>query len=357
MFKRTFLYIINVLLICILLILLPIPSAYSEKEWSFKENVFSSNDFSFKVPTDIYIISQNTDEGVFLHNYKEDMFLIIYIDKTDYDLDDLEAYTVADNEDFLADVWGVDPSSLKSYLYSVSRIRRDRFELLEYRFDVKLSDADFIGYYCYLKNPHSDRLCIIKFLANKDRASAAKLSWMNMIDSIKMYQGYDMDEWVCSNCKQTNNGKFCSNCGAPRDSESSDALKKLFEDSTDINDSISDSNVKDSIAAETIVSDYVDVVTVAKSVARTIAYNSTEPINGDVVKVSIGSKTVSVHSDFKYAMDVFNAFYKDYLESVKNLDAARMLELIGEADEVDRALSKVEELDLAEGDLAYYLYV
>ena len=103
-----------------------------------------------------------------------------------------------------------------------------------------------------------------------------------------------------------------------------------------------------------------DVVTYAKSVAKIIAYTADEPITGVVEEVDIGGKKVKVHSEFKYAMDVYYAFYKDYFECLNSMDLAsltRMATLAEQAEQLDVVLEKIDEMDLSNGDMAYYMEV
>ena len=103
-----------------------------------------------------------------------------------------------------------------------------------------------------------------------------------------------------------------------------------------------------------------DVVNYAKSVAKIIAYTADDPITGAVEEVVIGGKKVKVHSEFKYAMDVYYAFYKDYFECVNSMDLAkltRMTTLAEQAEQLDVVLEKIDDMDLSDGDMAYYMEV
>ncbi len=103
-----------------------------------------------------------------------------------------------------------------------------------------------------------------------------------------------------------------------------------------------------------------DVVTYAKSVAAMIAYTADDPITGAVEEVEIGGKKVKVHSEFKYAMDVYYAFYKDYFECLSSMDLSsltKMATLAEEAEKLDVVMEKIDEMDLSDGDMAYYMEV
>ncbi|MDI9521633.1 MAG: hypothetical protein QM308_10855 [Bacillota bacterium] len=103
-----------------------------------------------------------------------------------------------------------------------------------------------------------------------------------------------------------------------------------------------------------------DVVTYAKSVAAMIAYTADDPVSGAVEEVEIGGKKVKVHSEFKYAMDVYYAFYKDYFECLGSMDLSsltKMATLAEEAEKLDVVMEKINEMDLSDGDMAYYMEV
>ena len=103
-----------------------------------------------------------------------------------------------------------------------------------------------------------------------------------------------------------------------------------------------------------------DVVSYAKSVAALIAYNADDPITGAVEEVNIGGKKVKVHSEFKYAMDVYYAFYKDYFECLNSMDLAsltKMASLAEQAEQLDVVMEKIDEMDLSDGDMAYYMEI
>ena len=71
-----------------------------------------------------------------------------------------------------------------------------------------------------------------------------------------------------------------------------------------------------------------ELVSVANAIAKVIAYNADEPVSGDVIEVTIQGKKVLVHTDFKYAMDVYYDFYEKYHESVKKSDIVTLSKLI-----------------------------
>ncbi len=103
-----------------------------------------------------------------------------------------------------------------------------------------------------------------------------------------------------------------------------------------------------------------DVVTYAKSVAAMIAYTADDPVSGAVEEVEIGGKKVKVHSEFKYAMDVYYAFYKDYFECLSSMDLSsltKMATLAEEAEKLDVVMEKINEMDLSDGDMAYYMEI
>lgn len=103
-----------------------------------------------------------------------------------------------------------------------------------------------------------------------------------------------------------------------------------------------------------------DVVAYAKSVAALIAYNANEPVTGAVEEVNIGGKKVKVHSEFKYAMDVYYAFYKEYYECLSSMSLASMTKLASlseQAEQLDIVMEKINEMDLSNGDMAYYMEV
>ncbi len=103
-----------------------------------------------------------------------------------------------------------------------------------------------------------------------------------------------------------------------------------------------------------------DVVTYAKSVAAMIAYTADDPVTGAVEEVEIGGRKVKVHSEFKYAMDVYYAFYKDYFECLNSMDLAsltKMVTLAEQAEQLDVVMEKIDEMDLSDGDMAYYMEV
>ena len=103
-----------------------------------------------------------------------------------------------------------------------------------------------------------------------------------------------------------------------------------------------------------------DVVTYAKSVATLIAYTANDPVSGAVEEVKIGGKKVKVHSEFKYAMDVYYAFYKDYYDCIYSMDLSslsKMTALAEQAEQLDVIMEKIDEMDLSDGDMAYYMEV
>ena len=103
-----------------------------------------------------------------------------------------------------------------------------------------------------------------------------------------------------------------------------------------------------------------DMVNVAKLLAAMIAYEADEPVTGKVETVEIGGRKVKVHSDFKYAMDVFYAFYKDYFGCLHSMDLnsiLRLNELAGQVETIDKLMDEVNEMELSKGDRAYYLEV
>ena len=103
-----------------------------------------------------------------------------------------------------------------------------------------------------------------------------------------------------------------------------------------------------------------DVVSYAKSVSALIAYNADEPVSGKTVSVKIGGKKVKVHAEFKYAMDVYYAFYQDYYACLNSMDLAsmtKMVTLAEQAEKLDVIMEKIDEMDLSDGDMAYYMDV
>ncbi len=102
---------------------------------------------------------------------------------------------------------------------------------------------------------------------------------------------------------------------------------------------------------------YNDVVAIAKDLAKLLAYTATEPVTGTTVSVNIDGKNISVHADFKYAMDIFYEFYKEYFDSISNLDFQKMMGLAVKAEDVDAALEKIDDMELSDGDMAYYMSI
>lgn len=87
-----------------------------------------------------------------------------------------------------------------------------------------------------------------------------------------------------------------------------------------------------------------DVVTYAKSVAAMIAYTADDPVSGAVEEVEIGGKKVKVHSEFKYAMDVYYAFYKDYFECLGSMDLSSLTKMatVADAEKRERYLASFD---------------
>lgn len=102
------------------------------------------------------------------------------------------------------------------------------------------------------------------------------------------------------------------------------------------------------------------VVLYAKTLAAVIAYTADEPVSGEVEEVIISGKKIKVHSEFKYAMDVYYEFFRVYYECMNSRNLAaltRMMELTKDVDEIRSVLEKIEDMELSEGDTAYYLEV
>ncbi len=93
----------------------------------------------------------------------------------------------------------------------------------------------------------------------------------------------------------------------------------------------------------------------ANQIAGLISYPSGMPASGTTETVVIKGRSYQIHSDFKYAMDVYYEFYNQYYTATKNMDFVRMLALLDQAEKVDKAMEKVDDLELSEGDLAYYM--
>ena len=99
------------------------------------------------------------------------------------------------------------------------------------------------------------------------------------------------------------------------------------------------------------------LLSLARQLAELISYIDSEPASGMTETVKVGNKSVLVHSEFKYAMDVYYEYYKQYYDSVKKMNFMKMMSLADQAVLVDKALEGIEDIDVSEGDMAYYLEV
>ena len=70
-------------------------------------------------------------------------------------------------------------------------------------------------------------------------------------------------------------------------------------------------------------------------------------------------KTVEVHEDFKEFMDAYEDFFDEYVELMNDddPDAFALLEFMSEYNEAMETIDALGDVELSEGDMAYYFDV
>ena len=343
------------LIIIVLLVSLFGSSAFAEKGWTFENGHFKSDQYLLEIPSAISTVKNEGDMTVLFGSEKGDIALAINIGSAEgVTLDNLIKKQNVTDADFVASCWRVDdPDILTSSLKQIARIARGDIELLEYRFDAKLSGKNAIAYYTIALAKNSNQYCLILLLADGKTTYTAIMYYMMLIDSLTINPTANLaeNEWLCGNCGTISSGNYCSMCGAKRPGLSTDS---------DIGTTViqqENNNVENSVLLQESSRSYDSVVSLAKSLSGLIAYNSDAPINGDTVSVSIEGKTILVHADFKYAMDIFYDFYKEYINSITKLDIKKMTALALKVEEIDSVLDKIDNMDLSDGDMAYYINI
>ncbi len=361
-------YQISLLIMVIILIhsLLFESLAFAENIHSFKNGILKSEHFSINIPDSISTIRNENDSFILLHSEKEDIFFsFTFGDATGIAPEQILDYA-KDNVDVtdktcIARQW-VSSDNLdliSSTLKQTAIIDRNDIEMLEYRFDAKFDGQPWIAYSTLVHIKDSNHICDIDMLADNKRARTAILHYITIIDSITVDPSANLGEgeWLCENCGAVNSDNFCSKCGTkkPGSSFSSETTtspaetQPVSQPETSINNS--------STSQRETSAPYDSIISIAKELSGLIAYNAKAPADSNTVSVTIEGKNVLVHADFKYAMDVFYEFYKEYFDSLKNYNIGKMTSLALKADEVDAALEKIDDMELSDGDMAYYMSI
>ena len=150
-------------------------------------------------------------------------------------------------------------------------------------------------------------------------------------------------EWVCPSCGKTLSSKFCPDCGT------ASPTPLPADDSDDV-------SAQSAPEQSRVSGPMAELFDYAKSVAAVLANRVDEPVPGDYLYVKINNKAVKVHAEFKYVMDVYYEYYKEYMECLSNpYDLFGMTALINQATVVETALGRIDNMELSDGDMAYYV--
>ena len=339
--------------------------SHADKSWSFNLGQYQGEHFTMKVPSAISVKSFESDEAILLTTEPGDIILAIsFYGNKEISLDYIAENVPVEDESYLASAFiPKNPDMLVNTLTQTARINRKDIEMLEYRFDIEYFGEPWIAYNTFIKIKGFSGICEIDLLGNKLIAATAKLYYTSLIDSVVVNENSKLgeEEWVCDNCDTVCNGNFCSNCGNKKDTLASTAMVEApsFGDDTGKKEVTNEnsSEYTSSSPQNQMTDVYNDVVAIAKDLAKLLAYTATEPVIGTTVSVNIDGKNISVHADFKYAMDIFYEFYKEYFDSISNLDFQKMMELAVKAEDVDAALEKIDDMELSDGDMAYYMSI
>ena len=357
--KQPFLLIMVIILI---LSLLFESFAFAEKEYTFKNGKFKSDHFSINIPDAISVIFQETDNAIGLTTENEDIYLYVILEEAPgLSLDLLDENLNTTDKTYVASIFtSSDLNLITSTLKQTARINRnDDIEILEYRFDAIINNQPWIAFHTCVHKKGTDDFCEIKLLANNKKARTAILHYITLIDSIIAKTSTDLgkDEWLCNTCGAVNSDNYCSICGSKKPSPTYNSETKASPaEAQPINQPETTFNNSSAPQKESSAS-YDNIVSIAKGLAGLIAYNAEAPTSKNCVTVKIEGKTVLVHVEFKYAMDVFYEFYKEYFDSIKKYDIGKMTSLALKAEEVDAALEAIDNMELSDGDMAYYMSI
>lgn len=344
-------------IICIFaLVLLYNCSAFAEKEWTFKYGKFSCDQFSLDIPDVVSVIHRENDKGIVLKSKEQDIFLAVHSnDKAGLTLDNVYKNLNIKDETYIAALWTPgNLDAISSTWKQTARVDRKNMEILEYRFDAKFGNKSWIAFHTVVFIKDSNRYCEIKLFADSKKAYTTIMYYIQMMDSIKVNTSANLgeNEWLCDNCNSVNTGNFCSTCGSQKPGIIIDTHNETAAPVQTKKNNASDVTFKKESGAA-----YDSAVSVARELAKIIAYNAKAPAEGETVNVLIEGKTVLVHADFKYAIDVYYEFYKEYFDSIKKQDINTMMSLITKIEEVDTAIEQIGNMGLSDGDMAYYMSV
>ena len=79
--------------------------------------------------------------------------------------------------------------------------------------------------------------------------------------------------------------------------------------------------------------------------------------DGPTVEVEIAGKTVEVHESFKKEMDEYAAFFDEYVEFMEDPDMVNYVTFMTRYAEAMEGLDRIGDMELSNGDLAYYTKV
>lgn len=339
--------------------------ASAEKEYTFKYGTFKSDQFSLDIPDAISEVQKEDDSILLLSSEKQDIFLSIAVDEiSGFEPDQILNYAEenfnATDKTFVASLWtSNDLDYITSTLKQTAKIDRDNMEMLEYRHNAVMQGQPWIAYTTIIHIKDTNYVCGINLLADNKRARTAILHYLTIIDSIIANPSATLGEgeWLCDNCGAVNSDNFCSKCGTPKPGSSfSSNTTETPVETQPVNQQETSVNSISTPQKETSTS-HDNIVSIAKELAGLIAYTAKAPADGNTVSVNIEGKTILVHADFKYAMDVFYEYYKEYLDSINSLNISKMTSLALKIDEVDAALEKIDNMELSDGDMAYYMSI
>ena len=379
-------------ILVIILILAWVQVSSAERDWKFTQGKYESEHFTMTVPSAFLEDSYADDTLLWLSTNNGDISLAIIVTSNENLMFDRLAERVyLEDESYLASLLSADESvQVVNTLVQTARINRKDVEMLEFRFDIAINGKPGIAYDTTIKLKGVLHFCKIILISDKLSAATAKQYYNLLLDSLTTKEASSLTEgqWICGNCGAICTDNFCSKCGAKREKLASTGViaPPSFEPTTDYADSNFATNTSDTTSAEngnatasTVATtptgsasdssstsatpknnssdSYDDIVSIAKSLAGVLAYTASDPITGNTVSVNIEGKTILVHAEFKYAMDVFYEFYREYFDCIQHQDFQKMMLLSVEVEKVDAALEKIDDMELSDGDMAYYMSV
>lgn len=108
------------------------------------------------------------------------------------------------------------------------------------------------------------------------------------------------------------------------------------------------------------LSDLADLIDEEESSEEAVEDSNTKGYSGPLVEVEVVGQTLTVHQDFIDAMNQYEAFFDEYCEFMKdseNADIAQYVQFLESYTEYMKALESVDEYDLTDDELIYYLDV